>query len=222
MKYGYACAMFAGAALMEGADARVRTTWAQKRVDATKYRLERNFGRGLTGLLNEEGHVDPDRLGWMRKNGNKAPLGSSISVTIMPGLTIDAATGSAYVLGFVNGLQYEGLGTSEDAILPVDTVALTNCFASTYALIEDFDIAGYNIQTFSSEPGTIKIFDVLAMDPAHILMDMTVEWEMCNGAGILQQFTNMFSGDYAAIADNLTRELMVIFIESPEDRETIR
>ena len=57
--------------------------------------------------------MDPDRLGWMRKNGNKAPLGSSISVTIMPGLTIDAATGSAYVLGFVNGLQYEGLGTSD-------------------------------------------------------------------------------------------------------------
>merc|ERR1719420_370957 len=85
MKYGYACAMFAGAALMEGADARVRTTWAQKRVDATKYRLERNFGRGLVGLINEEGHVDPDRLGWARKNGNKKPLGSSISVTIMPG-----------------------------------------------------------------------------------------------------------------------------------------
>ena len=45
---------------------------------------------------------------------------------------------------------------------------------------------------------------------------------MCNGAGILNQFKNMFSGDYAAIADNLTRELLVIFIESPEDRETIR
>lgn len=122
--------------------------------------------------------MDPDRLGWMRKNGNKAPLGSSISVTIIPGMpAIDASTGSAYVLGFVNGLQYEGLGTTDDPILPVDTVALTNCFASTYALIEDFDIAGYNIQTFSSEPGTLKIFDVLAMDPAHILMDMTVEWE---------------------------------------------
>jgi len=106
--------------------------------------------------------------------------------------------------------------------LPVDTVALTNCFASTFALIEDFDIAGYNIQTFASEPGTIKIFDVLAMDPAHILMDLTVEWEMCDGAGILAQFKNMFSGDYAAIADNLTREIMVIMIESPEDRETIR
>lgn len=45
---------------------------------------------------------------------------------------------------------------------------------------------------------------------------------MCDGAGILAQFKNMFSGDYAAIADNLTREIMVIMIESPEDRETIR
>ena len=45
---------------------------------------------------------------------------------------------------------------------------------------------------------------------------------MCNGAGILGQFKNMFGGDYAAIADNLTRELLVIFMESPEDRETIK
>jgi len=222
MKYGLACAMFAGAALMEGADAKVHTTWAQKRVDATKYRLERNFGRGLVGLINEEGHVDPDRLGWMNRHTGKKPLGSSISVTLLPGYTIDASTGSAYVLGFVNGMQYEGLAKDDAPILPVDTVALTNCFASTVALIEDFDLLGFNISTFTSEPGTIKIFDVLAKDPAHILMDLTVEWEMCNGAGILGQFKNMFGGDYAAIADNLTRELLVIFMESPEDRETIK
>ena len=45
---------------------------------------------------------------------------------------------------------------------------------------------------------------------------------MCQGAAILNQFKNMASLDYASIADNLTRELMVIFIESPEDRKTIR
>ena len=44
---------------------------------------------------------------------------------------------------------------------------------------------------------------------------------MCDGAGILNQFKNMFSGDYAAIADNLTREVLVIAIESPEDRKEI-
>ena len=45
---------------------------------------------------------------------------------------------------------------------------------------------------------------------------------MCNMAGILAQFKNMAGGDYASVADNLTRELMVIFIESPEDRKTIQ
>ena len=44
---------------------------------------------------------------------------------------------------------------------------------------------------------------------------------MCDMAAILGQFKNMFGGDYAAIADNLTRELMVIFMESPEARKTI-
>ena len=32
----------------------------------------------------------------------------------------------------------------------------------------------------------------------------------------------MVGGDYAAIADNLTREIMVMAIESPEDRKTIK
>lgn len=84
----------------------MHTTWAQKRVDAVKYRLERNFGKGLVGLYNESGDFDPDRLGWMNRHNGKKPLGSSISVTILPGLTIDASTTNAYILGFVNGLQY--------------------------------------------------------------------------------------------------------------------
>ena len=112
-----------------------------------------------------------------RQNGKK-PLGSSISITLYPGVpTIDASTASAYILGFVDGLKYEGLIKEDSPVLPVDTPAMTNCFASTYALLEDFEILGYNIKTFSSEPGTLKIFDVLAKDPIHILMDMTVEWE---------------------------------------------
>ena len=45
---------------------------------------------------------------------------------------------------------------------------------------------------------------------------------MCDAAGILGQFKNMAGGDYASIADNLTRELLVIFMESPEDRKTIQ
>ena len=112
----------------------------------------------------------------MNKHNGGKPLGATISVTIN-NLTFDASTGNALILGFVNGLQYTGLVKEGDAVLPTSTVPLTNCFAATYSLLEDFDIAGYNIQTFTSEPGTIKIFDVLAMDTSRIFMDSTVTWE---------------------------------------------
>lgn len=45
---------------------------------------------------------------------------------------------------------------------------------------------------------------------------------MCEVAGILSQFKSMAGVDPAAIADNLTRELLVIFLDSPEDRKAIK
>ena len=47
------------------AEARIVTTWAKKKVNATKFRLERAFGKGLVGAHNEEGKFDPSRLGWI-------------------------------------------------------------------------------------------------------------------------------------------------------------
>jgi len=109
---------------------------------------------------------------------------TKIAKEIFPGFTLDASSGTASILGFVNGLQYNGLVKETETNLPGQKVELTNCFASTFALIEDFDTLAYNISTFMSEPGTIKIFDVLALDPTHIAMDFSVEWEMCDVASI--------------------------------------
>lgn len=102
---------------------------------------------------------------------------TQIAKEIFPGFTLDASSGTASILGFVNGMQYAGLKKESDIQLPGQAVELTNCFASTYSLIEDFDTLAYNISTFASESGTIKIFDVLALDPTHIAMDFSVEWE---------------------------------------------
>lgn len=60
------------------------------------------------------------------------------------------------------------------------------------------------------------------MDTSRIFMDGTVVWEMCDAATILGQFKNMAGADYASIVDNLTREVLVIAIDSPEDRKTIQ
>jgi len=45
---------------------------------------------------------------------------------------------------------------------------------------------------------------------------------MCEVGAILNQYKGMASGDWAAVSDNLTRELLVIAVESPEARKTIQ
>ena len=125
------------------------------------------------------GRIDPKRFGWDNRLTGGAPLGSSMSTTIRPGLTIDATTGSAFVLGFAKGMQYKGLDRDSVSDIAGSGTPLTNCFASTYALITSFDIAAYNMKTINSEPGTFKGFDVLVIDPTHILADIAVNFEMC-------------------------------------------
>ena len=171
-------------------------------------------------MLHEEtGQIDPTRFGWDNRVTGGARLGSSISKTIVPGLTIDATGSSAFWLGFVRGMQYNGLDREAASNLPGSETPLTNCFASMYSFLTSLDIAGYNLSTINSEPGTFKGFDVLVLDPTHIVADFAVNYEMCELGLILDQFAGMASLDYAAIGDNLTRYLGVLLIESPEARE---
>lgn len=116
----------------------------------------------------------PERLGWTNPNGTR--LGANLNVEIFPGQIIDATSITAYALGIINGFQYKGLARSENELSDGAT-QLTNCFASTYSLIESFDTAAFNIKTFAKETGTLKIFDVAVLDPLHILADFTVEWQ---------------------------------------------
>ena len=74
-------------------------------------------------------------------------------------------------------MQYTGLVREGGNALAGADEALTNCFASTYSLLTTFDTAAFNIKTFNTIPGTIKIFDVLALDPITILADSAVNYE---------------------------------------------
>lgn len=60
-------------------------------------------------MYGENGKIDPTRFGWDNRVTGGAPLGSSISRTIVPGLTIDATGFNAYMLGFTTGMAYNGL-----------------------------------------------------------------------------------------------------------------
>ena len=151
-------------------------------------------------------------------SGRKAGLvAETISRTIMPGLTIDASTDSAFWLGFAKGLQYQGLSKDNEADnLPGAQVVLTNCFASMYSYMTTLDVAAFNRQHISGlEEGSNKYMDVLLLDPTHILTDLVVNYEMCEVGMIVDQFKGMASLDWAAVADNMSREALVLFMEMP-------
>ena len=88
-------------------------------------------------------------------------------------------------------------------------------------MLTSFDVAAYNFNTINDTAGSFKGFDVLFIDPTHILTDIVVNYEMCEVGSIINQFKGMASMDFAAVGDNLTRELMVIMVESPEARGQI-
>ena len=90
-----------------------------------------------------------------------------------------------------------------------------------YGMISSFDVAAYNLNTINATPGSFKGIDVLFIDPTHIFADIVVNYEMCEVGSIINQFKGMASLDFAAVGDNLTRELMVIMVESPEARGQI-
>lgn len=112
-----------------------------------KFRLERVYGPGLRDLHDEKGHLIRERLAWGNKVYQK--LGKSLSIQIGP-ITLDAGGDNAYWLGFVQGMNYslKPEGEEEEA---GDEVALTNCFAATYAYLESVDKLIYNFATINDE-----------------------------------------------------------------------
>ena len=127
----------------------------------------------------------------------------------------------AFWLGFAKGMQYTGLAGDGEDNLPGSTTALTNCFAMTYGLMTSVDTLFYDIATISAEAGSFKGFDVLVIDPTHIISDVAVSFEMCEMRKIVTNFKNMAGMDYAAVVDTLTRQILVIAIDSPDARREI-
>ena len=69
------------------------------------------------------GEVRPERFGWTQGNRrNTGRLGASLSVSVLPGLTLDGAKGSSFLLGMVKGMQYEGLARDGADALPGEGV----------------------------------------------------------------------------------------------------
>jgi hypothetical protein len=143
--------------------------------------------------------------------------GQSLSLNLGP-ISLDAGAANSYWLGFVQGMNYTLKPEEKESEKKASDggVDLSNCFASTYALLESLDVSIYNINTFAAESGTLKIFDVAILDPIHLLADSSVTFEQCEFANIYGQFMGLASLDYAQFADNIGREIGVLFTNMPE------
>jgi len=98
-------------------------TWARKRVGNMKHKLERTYGKGMMDIKGVDGRVDSSRFIHTDRRFGGSKLGSNISVTVRPGMTIDASDTPAFWLGFVNGMQYEGLNRADaEDLLPTEDV----------------------------------------------------------------------------------------------------
>ena len=115
-------------------------------------------------------------MGWDNTVTGGARMGSQLNVQIGNNI-FDASTLAASFLGFAKGLQYKGLATQFSGNLPIDDAQLTNCFASSYALIKTIDIAAFNWKNLFPSAGSFKGFDVLISDPMSVFADSMVNYE---------------------------------------------
>lgn len=168
----------------------------------------------------ETGKIDPDRFGWDNQKTGGARLGTQISVNIGP-INIDGTSTSALWLGFSKGLQYAGLENENAQDLPGTKEVLTNCFATTYAFLSTTDNLALVFKDMFGGAGGNNIFDALIMEPTHFISDAFVNYEMCEVNRIVDQVKAMAGLDYAALADNASREILVLAMESPEAFNTI-
>lgn len=98
---------------------------------------------------------------------------------------------------------------------------LTNCFATTYSFLSTADNVALAFSDILGGSGGNKFFDALFMEPTHFISDAFVNYEMCEVNKIVDQIKGMAGLDYAAIADNASREILVLAMESPEAFSTI-
>lgn len=71
-------------------------------------------------------------------------------------------------LGFLDGMTYKGVQESE---------AITNCFYSGYALIQNVDEVVYIFENSSSEAGTYFWFQYGVHEPLHLALNSTVFYQ---------------------------------------------
>lgn len=147
-----------------------------KRVSEVRDNLERVYGRGMVGMMNPKtGKLDFERMGWDNHVTGGARMGSQLNVNI-GGMIFDASAAASGFLGFAKGMQYSEMARLNNGVID-DGSQLSNCFASSYALINTIEVAAYNWKNLFPSSGSFRGFDALISDPVAIFADSMINFE---------------------------------------------
>lgn len=187
------------AAVTAMGSSRVVSQFAQERVRQTKHRLERIYGRGLVGLRHEEtGKVDHRRFAWARSK--------PASIITFGDFKFDSDMQSTMLLGFTQGVQYQGLAQStqgENTSEPGQD-KISNCFYATYGIVQDLSTIQNSFNELGTEDNTYNWFDPFIYGPFKFVGDFSVSFEHCELSKYMETISNMASLDWGLIADRVT------------------
>ena len=180
----------------------IQSSYSRKRVTETRQHLEKVYGKGLVGLYNEKGQITHSNL-------RKARRRPAQTWTEIGGLQIDAETTSSWWFGFVQGMSYKGMATG------FDEEPVSNCFFSLYGMADQMDLSLYTLRNMFENSGEIKWFNVVGYNNIHLLGNLTVVYEYCNGFSYFEQMASLASLDYSFMSERLTRQVTYFMTEFP-------
>lgn len=135
-----------------------RSAYSTRKVAEQKHKMELIYGKGLVGLYDDHGKMDPARLGWHRK--------AQATWVEIGGQLYDASNIAAFFFAFVEGSQYSGLtDNSEDGVDTVDV--MSNCFYAMSGMVDNIYQLIYDYTTLGQNSGEYNWFNIVFYDPIH-------------------------------------------------------
>jgi len=126
---------------------------------------------------------------------------------------MDQEIAASALYGFVEGFQYKGLAGAAEEILAGEMVE-SNCFYAMYGMMDSVDVLVNDITNFIDPAGEIKWVNALAYNPSHILNNVMVGYEMCEGYTQVERLMALFSLDFALLGQTLGTDITFLISDS--------
>lgn len=89
----------------------------------------------------------------------------------------------------------------------------SNCFYAMYGLADSFDVLLSDLSNFIDPAGEIKWLNFIMYNPSHIINNVMVGYEMCEGFTQIERVMGMFSLDFALMSQSLGTDFIYILTE---------